>query len=101
MPPAAATEGERTGCTLERIATEAPVRAAASAARWPARPAPMIRTSWEGIQADLVARGATRTLYAPRPSKPRRCRAQIAWITDRNGRNTSRRDPSELHDPGD
>jgi hypothetical protein len=28
----------------------APVWAAASAARWPASPAPMISTSWEGIE---------------------------------------------------
>ena len=45
MPPAAATECERTGWTLETIATDAPACAAAIAARWPASPAPMIRTS--------------------------------------------------------
>ena len=49
IPPAAATECERTGWTFETIATVAPVWAAASAARCPASPAPMIRTSWEGI----------------------------------------------------
>ena len=53
MPPAAATEWERTGWTLEMIATVAPVCAAASAARWPASPAPMISTSWEGIQSNI------------------------------------------------
>src|SRR5580704_4550175 len=30
------------------MATDAPASAAERAARWPARPAPMIRTSWEG-----------------------------------------------------
>src|SRR5207249_2887749 len=49
MPPAAATECERTGWTLLMIATLAPARAAARAARWPARPAPIIKTSCAGI----------------------------------------------------
>src|SRR2546421_2549228 len=49
MPPAAALECERTGWTLERIATVEPCSAAARAARWPASPAPMIRTSCEGM----------------------------------------------------
>src|SRR3954468_6547126 len=49
MPPAAATECERTGWTLLMIATDAPSSAAAVAARWPARPAPMIRTSCAGM----------------------------------------------------
>src|SRR5437879_5382310 len=49
MPPAAATECERTGWTLLMMATVAPASAAARAARWPARPAPMIRTSCAGM----------------------------------------------------
>src|SRR3954469_13704700 len=49
MPPAAATEWERTGWTLEMMPTVAPASAAAVAARWPARPAPMIRTSCAGM----------------------------------------------------
>src|SRR5271167_3457479 len=49
IPPAAATECERTGWTLLMIATLAPSSAAASAARWPARPAPMIKTSCAGM----------------------------------------------------
>ena len=49
MPPAAATECERTGWTLLNSATDAPASAAASAARWPARPAPMMRTSCAGM----------------------------------------------------
>src|SRR4051812_11006280 len=49
MPPAAATEWERTGWTLLMMATLAPASAAASAARWPARPAPRIRTSCAGM----------------------------------------------------
>src|SRR3954469_20076665 len=49
IPPAAALECERTGWTLLMIATVAPDRAAARAARWPASPAPMIRTSCAGM----------------------------------------------------
>src|ERR1700691_6622013 len=49
MPPAAATECERTGGTLLMIATLAPVSAAARAARCPARPAPIIKTSCAGM----------------------------------------------------
>src|SRR6478672_3029606 len=55
MPPAAATECERTGWTLLMIATVAPSSAAARAARWPARPAPMMRTSWEGMAENLIS----------------------------------------------
>src|SRR5437588_159982 len=58
MPPAAATECDRTGWTLLMIATVTPSFAAARAARWPARPAPMIRTSCSGM--------SRRTLYARR-----------------------------------
>src|SRR3954454_2839762 len=54
MPPAAALECERTGWTLLMIATVAPERAAASAARWPARPAPMINTSCEGMARESI-----------------------------------------------
>src|ERR1700752_4877797 len=36
------------------IATEAPASAADSAARWPARPAPMISTSCEGTAIDSI-----------------------------------------------
>src|ERR1700748_1817241 len=53
MPPAAATECERTGWTLETMPTVAPACAAARAARWAATPAPMIRTSWEGMPTIL------------------------------------------------
>src|SRR3954451_6117837 len=49
MPPAAATECERTGWTLLNSATDAPASAAANAARCPARPAPMMRTSCAGM----------------------------------------------------
>src|SRR3954467_5153159 len=58
MPPAAATECERTGWTLDMMATVAPASAAASAARCPASPAPMISTSWEGMGRDLIRREA-------------------------------------------
>src|SRR4051812_172995 len=57
MPPAAALECDLTGWTFDMIATVAPSRAAARAARWPARPAPMIRTSCAGI---------CRPVYLPR-----------------------------------
>src|SRR3954451_24817841 len=49
MPPWAAFECERTGWTFDRIPTDAPASAAARAARWPARPAPITRTSWSGM----------------------------------------------------
>ena len=55
MPPWAAFECERTGWTLEMIPTDAPSSAAARAARWPARPAPMTRTSCWGIFGEAGA----------------------------------------------
>src|SRR5271166_1347096 len=74
IPPAAATECERTGWTLLMIATLAPSCAAASAARWPARPAPMIRTSCAGMAvSDLRVRTgafAPGTLYSGRTQGP-------------------------------
>ena len=60
MPPAAALECDRTGWTLLMIATVAPARAAARAARWPARPAPMMRTSCAGMAAESIG-GTGRT----------------------------------------
>src|SRR5215212_4769591 len=54
MPPAAALECERTGWTFDMMATVAPASAAARAARWPASPAPMIRTSCAGMVGDLI-----------------------------------------------
>src|SRR5215207_10843449 len=54
MPPAAALECERIGWTFDMIATVAPASAAARAARWPARPAPMIRTSCSGMGAAIL-----------------------------------------------
>src|SRR5215211_7619850 len=54
MPPWAALEWERTGWTLLMIPTDTPSSAAASAARCPARPAPITRTSWEGTSADAI-----------------------------------------------
>src|SRR2546421_6683885 len=50
MPPWAAFEWDRTGWTLDRIPTAAPASAAARAARWPARPAPITSTSWSGMR---------------------------------------------------
>src|ERR1022692_4792309 len=59
MPPAAATEWERTGWTLLTIATLEPACAAARAARWPARPAPMMSTSCDGMGRDSITRDRT------------------------------------------
>src|SRR5271167_631705 len=79
IPPAAATECERTGWTLLMIATLAPLSAAARAARWPARPAPMIKTSCAGMAPFARARGmawrrglyvAPGTLYSGRLQGP-------------------------------
>src|SRR3954470_22195880 len=54
MPPWAALECERTGWTFDRIPTEAPCSAAASAARCPASPAPITSTSvWGKARASL------------------------------------------------
>ena len=55
MPPCAAFECERTGWTLLMIPTETPSSAAASAARWPASPAP--------ISKYIVVRHARLILY--------------------------------------
>src|SRR4051794_5275196 len=73
IPPWAAFECERTGWTLEMIPTDTPASAAARAARWPARPAPMTRTSCWGM------RGAG--VYGPRPRTclPRPLRRCGAW----------------------
>src|SRR5215213_5555702 len=54
MPPCAALEWERTGWTLEMMPTDAPASAALRAARWPARPAPMTRTSCSGTARDSM-----------------------------------------------
>src|SRR4051794_976748 len=54
MPPWAAFEWERTGWTFDRIPTETPCSAAASAARCPASPAPITSTScWGKARASL------------------------------------------------
>src|SRR3954454_11344217 len=46
MPPSAAPEWLRVGCSLEITATFAPASYASMAARIPAQPAPTTRTSW-------------------------------------------------------
>src|SRR5438094_940959 len=59
MPPCAAFECERTGWTFDMIATETPSSAAARAARWPASPAPITRTScWGNVAAEELLLGA-------------------------------------------
>src|SRR5919204_6503734 len=76
IPPWAAFECERTGWTLEMMPTEAPSSAAARAARWPARPAPMTRTSCWGISSEAAAilcerpRATRATSSAGRPQRP-------------------------------
>src|SRR5260370_24470818 len=49
MPPSAAPEWLRVGCSFEIIATSAPASKAAMAARMPAQPAPTTRTSCSSI----------------------------------------------------
>src|SRR4051812_2268856 len=49
MPPSAAPEWLRVGCSFEIIATSAPASKAAMAARIPAQPAPTTRTSCSPI----------------------------------------------------
>src|SRR5919206_4709321 len=49
MPPSAAPEWLRVGCSFEIIATSAPASCAAMAARMPAQPAPTTRTSCSPI----------------------------------------------------
>ena len=69
IPPWAALECDRTGWTLEMMPTEAPPSAAARAARWPARPAPITRTSCWGIWDEAAAiLGNVRTPTADGPS---------------------------------
>jgi len=72
MPPAAATECERTGCTLLNSATDAPASAAASAARWPARPAPMMRRRVQACSLESIGPGVSDgVLAAIRDRAPR------------------------------
>src|SRR4051794_32949437 len=102
IPPAAATECERTGCTLLMIATDAPSSAAARAARWPARPAPMIKTSCAGMGGELY-RSVPRGRRAPRRLRrpPRRAAAEGSRrVGDRpgHGRRERAADLVERHD---
>src|SRR4051794_27907779 len=88
MPPAAAFECDLTGWTFDMIATVAPPRAAARAARWPASPAPMIRTSCAGIWPESIARLAA--LRSPprlvrRPPHARQLEQQAREIAPRPG----------------
>src|SRR3954447_22102146 len=85
MPPAAATECERTGWTLLMIATDAPASAAASAARWPARPAPRMRTSCAGMYRALRLEVRGHGLYRAdslRPSCVGRALDPRSWRLD-------------------
>jgi hypothetical protein len=51
-------ECDLTGWTLEMIPTDAPASAAARAARWPANPAPITKTSCCGIGARVYVSDA-------------------------------------------
>src|ERR1700712_4911114 len=90
MPPAAATECERTGWTLLMIATDAPASAAANAARWPANPAPRMRTSCAGMYAALALEVGGDGLYRSDlfgHPHPRACaRARMADSAPASGR---------------
>ena len=62
------------------IATDAPASAAASAARWPARPAPMMRTSCAGmLRRSLCTRGVRRRLAAGRGQGAGGVRPAQSW----------------------
>src|SRR4051812_27711158 len=109
MPPAAALECERTGWTLDMIATVAPAWAAASAARWPARPAPMIRTSCDGMARESiqsrspgVAAPGCRPFAAPAGRPRARRRSCERLLEQGSGRREARlqrpRDLLERHD---
>src|SRR5512143_1376472 len=70
MPPSAAPEWLRVGCSFETMATSAPASNAAMAARMPAQPAPTTRTSCvPSIRAEPIGKpgpGAS----DPRPGRP-------------------------------
>src|SRR3990172_7342594 len=64
MPPAAATEWDRSGLSFETIATSAPSRWAARAAWAPARPPPTTRTSCFCMDGHRgIARASLRLWY--------------------------------------
>src|SRR5207237_10554600 len=56
IPPWAAFECERTGWTLLTMPTLTPASAAARAARCPASPAPITKTSWSGTSRSYIER---------------------------------------------
>src|ERR1700742_931878 len=86
MPPWAALECERTGWTLLMMPTDAPASAAARAARCPARPAPMTRTSCSGIPRGEC--GGVILLQVPVAAV---CDAsQNTWLPGRGGRSLER-----------
>src|SRR3954449_6807859 len=99
MPPAAATECERTGWTLLMIATDAPASAAARAARWPASPAPRMRTSCAGMCAALRLEVGGAEHYpdvrvrGPYVRPPNRARTLGGWRAPAPGRRRGRRPP--------
>src|SRR5690242_11115057 len=67
MPPWAAFECERTGCTFEIIATSAPICCAWIAARMPARPPPMTRTSCSYTAMEVLHLAFREASRLPRP----------------------------------
>src|SRR5213593_2507901 len=71
MPPSAAPEWDRVGCSFETIATSAPASCAAMAARIPAQPAPTTRTSCSPItSSDATQNDAGGPTTSAVPSSP-------------------------------
>src|ERR1700730_5417106 len=67
MPPSAAPEWLRVGCSFEIIATSAPASNAAMAARMPAQPAPTTRTSCSPITSSDATSSREGLTAEPRP----------------------------------
>src|SRR6267378_305179 len=88
------------------IPTVAPASAAARAARWPARPAPMIRTSWLGISgADPIRPRGTDAVREPDHRLRRqalgtrrlRCDRGLQRAPDLLDRDDPAQDPARIH----
>src|SRR4051794_19998192 len=95
MPPSAAPEWERVGCSFEMIATSAPASCAAMAARMPAQPPPITRTSCSPITADDASgsRVSTASVVARYEglSPWRRARASFRSSSTRRSRSSRKR----------
>src|SRR3954452_16991372 len=90
MPPSAEPEWERTGCSLETMATSAPARLASIAARMPARPAPTTTTSCRSTSApcrDVVRERVRLGAWLARTLEP------CIWGHMRGSEDAARRGP--------